>query len=81
MDRLTLALTVALVVIGVVMMGVWALARWGARAMLSASIAPSARTQRRLGYVMLAVGLLHLMVLLPGAAMSGFSDAGARRSS
>lgn len=71
MDRLTLALTVAFVVIGVVMLGVWALARWGARATLSASIAPSARTQRRLGYAMIAIGLLHLVLLLPVAVVSG----------
>lgn len=68
MDRLTLALTVAFAVIGVVMVGVWALAHFGARAMLSA---PSARTQRRLGYAMIAGGLFHLVILLPVAVLSG----------
>lgn len=67
MDRLTLALTVAFAVIGVVMVGVWALAHFGARAMS----APSARTQRRLGYAMIAGGLFHLVILLPVAVLSG----------
>lgn len=41
MDRLTLALTVAFIVIGTVLAGVWALARLGSRAMLHP---PSPRT-------------------------------------
>ncbi|MDQ3552824.1 MAG: hypothetical protein M3395_00220 [Chloroflexota bacterium] len=71
MDRLTLALTVAFVVIGVVMAGVWALVRFLPRAMVDP---PSARTQRRVGYAMIAGGLLYL-VILPLLAAAG-SDVG-----
>ncbi len=70
MDRLTLALTVAFAVIGIVMVGVWALVRFLPRAMEP----PSARTQRRAGYAMIAGGLLFLG-MLPLMALAG-SDGG-----
>ncbi len=68
MDRLTLALTVAFIVIGTVLAGVWALARLGSRAMLHP---PSARTLRRLGMAMAAVGALVLVIAVPIAVVIG----------
>ncbi len=68
MDRLGLALTVIVAVIGVVMAAVWALAHFGSRAMLRPV---SARTRRRLGYAIIAFGLLHLLIGLPMAILRG----------
>ncbi len=62
MDRLTLALTVAFVAIGVVMAGVWALAHFGQRAMLRP---PGPRTMRRLGIAIAVLGGLRLILVVP----------------
>lgn len=68
MDRLGLALTVIFVVIGVVMMAVWALAHFGSRAMLR-PVSP--RTRRQLGYAVSGFGVLHLVIILPTAILDG----------
>ena len=68
MDRLTLALTVTFVVIGVVMASVWALAHFGQRAMLRP---PGPRTMRRLGIATAVFGGLMLVILIPLAAVRG----------
>ncbi len=68
MDRLTLALTVAFVAIGLVMASVWALAHFGQRAMLHP---PGPRTMRRLGIAIAVFGGLVLVILIPVAAALG----------
>ena len=67
MDRLTLALTVAFLAIGLVMASVWALAHFGQRAMLR----PGPRTMRRLGIAIAVFGGLVLVILIPVAAALG----------
>jgi predicted membrane channel-forming protein YqfA (hemolysin III family) len=68
MDRLTLALTVAFLAIGLVMASVWALAHFGQRAMLRP---PGPRTMRRLGIAIAVFGGLVLVILIPVAAALG----------
>ncbi len=65
MDRLTLALTVAFLAIGVVMAGVWALTHFGQRAMLHP---PGPRTMRRLGIAIAVLGGLRLLAVVPVVA-------------
>ncbi len=68
MDRLTLALTIAFVTIGVVMVIVWALAHFGQRAMLRP---PGPRTMRRYGIATAVFGGLMLLMVVILAAAGG----------
>ncbi len=68
MDRLTLALTVAFLAIGLVMASVWALAHFGQRAMLHP---PGPRTMRRYGIATAVFGGLLLLMVVPLAAAGG----------
>ena len=74
MDRTSLALTVAFGAVAVVLLGVWALAHFGERAMLNP---PTPQTMRRLGMASVVFGCFAVVLGVTKSIATGAIDAGA----